>query len=42
MVSFFNIKNFKSRKAVVEFFLSFKSFISRKKVTRSFFSDTLH
>ena len=30
---FFSIKNFKSRKAVVEFSLSFKNFNSRQKVT---------
>ena len=35
---FFSIKNFQSRKAVVEFSLSFKSFNSRQKVTvRVFF-----
>ena len=39
MVSFFNIKNFKSRKALMESFLNFRSFKSREKVTESFFSD---
>ena len=38
-MSFFSIKNFKSRKAVVEFSLSFKIFKSRKKVVEFFFSD---
>ena len=33
LVSFFRMKNFKSRKAVVEFSLSFKNFNSRQKVT---------
>ena len=32
------LKTLKSRKAVVEFYLSFKSFKSHKKVTKSFFS----
>ena len=35
---FFIIRNFKSRNAVMEFFLSFKSFKSSKKVIESFFS----
>ena len=35
---FFSIKNFKSRKAMVEFSLSLKSFKSCKKVTKCFFS----
>ena len=38
MVSFFSIKNFKSGKIVMEFFLSFNSFKSREKVSKSFFS----
>ena len=38
MKSFFGIKNFKSHKVVVEFFLSFRSFKSREKVTEAFFS----
>ena len=33
LVSFFRMKNFKSRKAVVEFSLSFKNFKSRQKLT---------
>ena len=36
---FFSIKNFKSRQAVMEFFLSFRSFKRREKVTESFFSN---
>ena len=35
---FFIIKNFKSRKAVMEFFLNLKSFKRRKKEMESFFS----
>ena len=36
MKSFFGIKNFKSHKVVVEFFLSFRSFKSREKWLRLF------
>ena len=37
MVSFFSIKDLKSRKKVMEFFFSINNFKSRKKVTESFF-----
>ena len=37
-IPFFSIKNVNFRKAVMEFFLSFRSFKSGKKVTESFFS----
>ena len=38
--TFFSVKNFNSRKAVKELFLSFKSFKSHKKVIKPF--RTLH
>ena len=42
MVAFFSIKSFKSRKAVVEFSLSFKNFQSRQKVNVSVPFQWLH
>ena len=38
MAPFFGIKNFKSRKKVMEFFFSINNFNSRKNVTEPFFN----